>query len=146
MEVILNGEIIEEYPEDKYGPSCLIFGRTRNGRAIHVQCSLPPTIWVITLYEPEPDEWIEFRKRRECPHMKCLVCQSDMVKKKVTVDFRAGDDLFVVEKVPAIVCTHCGERVFAPEITRSIQSLAKKRKNPRRTIAVPVFSLDKAVL
>jgi len=25
-EVILSGEIIEEYSEDKYGPSCLIFG------------------------------------------------------------------------------------------------------------------------
>jgi len=78
--------------------------------------------------------------------MKCLVCHSGMVKKKVAVDLRVGDDLFVVEKVPAIVCTHCGERVFAPKITRSIQSLAKKRKKPRRTIAVPVFSLGKAVL
>ena len=65
MEAILYGEIIEEYAEDKYGPSCLIFGRTRTGRPIHVQCSLPPTVWVITLYEPEPDEWIDFRKRRE---------------------------------------------------------------------------------
>jgi len=65
MEVILSGEIIEEYPEDTYGPSCLIFGRTRNGRPIHVQCSLPPTVWVITLYEPTLDEWIDYRKRRK---------------------------------------------------------------------------------
>jgi hypothetical protein len=27
-EAILNGEVIEEYLDDKYGPSCLIFGRT----------------------------------------------------------------------------------------------------------------------
>ena len=77
--------------------------------------------------------------------MKCLVCHSEMVKKKITVDLRVGDDLFVVEKVPAIVCPNCGERVFAPEITRRIQALAKKRKKPHRTMAVPVFSLDKAV-
>jgi len=64
-EVILSGEIIEEYSEDKYGPSCLIFGRTRTGRPIHVQCSLPPPVWIITLYEPNPDEWINFRKRKE---------------------------------------------------------------------------------
>jgi hypothetical protein len=63
-EVILNGEIIEEYPEDKYGPSCLIFGRTRQGRPIHVQCSLPPTVWIITLYEPDPNEWLDFRNRK----------------------------------------------------------------------------------
>ena len=64
-EVILSGEIIEENPEDKYGPSCLIFGRTRKGRPIHVQCTLPPSVWIITLYEPKPDEWINFRKRKE---------------------------------------------------------------------------------
>ncbi|MEA3385041.1 MAG: DUF4258 domain-containing protein [Thermodesulfobacteriota bacterium] len=28
---ILSGEVIEEYPEDKYGQSCLIYG-VRNGR------------------------------------------------------------------------------------------------------------------
>jgi hypothetical protein len=64
-EVILHGEIIEEYPEDKYGPSCLIFGRTGRERPIHVQCSLPPSVWIITLYEPDPAEWIDFRKRKE---------------------------------------------------------------------------------
>ena len=64
-EVILSGESIEEYSEDKYGPSCLIFGRTRTGRPIHVQCSMPPSVWIITLYEPNPDEWINFRKRKE---------------------------------------------------------------------------------
>ena len=40
-EAISNGEIIEDYPEDKYGPSCLIHGKTAGGRAIHVQCSYP---------------------------------------------------------------------------------------------------------
>ncbi len=36
-ESIFNGEVIENYPEDKYGPSCLIYGKTAGGRAIHVQ-------------------------------------------------------------------------------------------------------------
>jgi len=40
-EVFLKGEVIEDYPEDKYGPSCLIFGRTVSGRPIHIQCSCP---------------------------------------------------------------------------------------------------------
>jgi hypothetical protein len=44
VEALLNGEIIEEYPEDKYGPSCLVLGRTRAGRPLHVQCSLAPTV------------------------------------------------------------------------------------------------------
>lgn len=65
VESILSGEIIEEYPEDKYGPSCLIFGQTRTGKPIHVQCSLSPSVWIITLYEPNPNEWVDFRKRKE---------------------------------------------------------------------------------
>ena len=78
--------------------------------------------------------------------MKCLVCHWEMVKKKVTVDLRIGDELFVVENVPATVCNHCGERVFTPEVTRKLQALAKQRKKPPRTLTVPVFTLDKAPL
>lgn len=65
-EVISNGTIIEDYPEDKYGPSCLIFGMTAVGRPIHIQCSYPSRsiIKIITLYEPDPVCWIDFKKRR----------------------------------------------------------------------------------
>jgi len=61
-----NAEVIEDYPEDKYGPSCLILGRTRANRALHIQCSHPsrPLIKIITLYEPDPRLWIGFRTRR----------------------------------------------------------------------------------
>ncbi len=55
-EVILNGEIIEDYPQDKYGPSCLIYGKTRAMRPLHVQCSAPPRVRVITVYPPNPVE------------------------------------------------------------------------------------------
>lgn len=65
-EAIANGEIIENYPEDKYGPSCLILGFTRAGRPLHIQSSHPsrPLVKIITLYEPDPVEWIDFRVRR----------------------------------------------------------------------------------
>jgi hypothetical protein len=58
------GEIIEEYPDDKYGPSCLIYGKTNANRHIHVQISLPPSVVIITAYEPDEIEWIDFRIRR----------------------------------------------------------------------------------
>lgn len=65
-EAIAGGDVIEVYPEDKYGPSCLIFGVTRAGRPVHVQCSDPsrPTVKIITVYEPDPALWIEFKVRR----------------------------------------------------------------------------------
>jgi len=65
-EAVANGEIIEDYPDDKYGPSCLILGFTQAGRPLHIQCSYPsrPLVKIITLYEPDPAQWIDFRVRR----------------------------------------------------------------------------------
>lgn len=66
-ETIAVGEVIEVYPEDKYGPSCLIFGMTSVGRPLHVQCSDPSRriVKIITLYEPDPDLWIGFKMRKK---------------------------------------------------------------------------------
>ena len=65
-EVFGDAEVIEDYPDDKYGPSCLILGKTGEGRPLHIQCSYPSRslIKIITLYEPDPDLWIDFRIRR----------------------------------------------------------------------------------
>ena len=60
--------VIEDYSRDKYGPSCLLLGFTATGRPIHIQCicSYPsrPLVKIITLYEPDPDQWIDLRTRK----------------------------------------------------------------------------------
>src|SRR5215210_3989461 len=65
-ETIEAGEIIEDYPNDKYGPSCLIFGLTIEGKPLHVQCSYPSRrlLKIITLYEPDALLWIDFKVRK----------------------------------------------------------------------------------
>jgi hypothetical protein len=64
---INDGDIIEDYPDDKYGPSCLVFGMTKKNRPLHVQCSYPSraVIKVITVYEPDPERWIDYKIRRQ---------------------------------------------------------------------------------
>ena len=59
--------IIEDYPDDKYGPSCLVFGVTEAGRPLHIQCSYPdrPLIRIITVYEHDKDLWIDYKIRRK---------------------------------------------------------------------------------
>ena len=61
-----SAEVIEDYPEDKYGPSCLLLGFTQVGRPLHLQCSYPsrPLIKIVTIYEPDPNRWIDNRQRR----------------------------------------------------------------------------------
>jgi len=64
-QAVLFGEVIEDYPDDKYGPSCLILGYTENKRPLHVQVSYPNKIKVITVYEPSLDDWNADLKTRK---------------------------------------------------------------------------------
>ena len=66
-EAIADGEVIEDYPNDKYGPSCLVFGMTKSRRPIHIQCSYPSrkVVKIITLYQPDPEQWIDYKVRRK---------------------------------------------------------------------------------
>lgn len=65
-EAIAGGESIEDYPEDKYGPSCLILGFTSSERPLHVQIGYLPLrlLRVITVYEPDSAEWLDYRTRK----------------------------------------------------------------------------------
>ena len=58
--------IIEEYFDDKYSPSCLLLGFTGVDRPLHILVSLADTdlLRVITVYEPDPAEWIDYTTRR----------------------------------------------------------------------------------
>lgn len=55
---IQNGTIIEDYPDDPRGQSCLILGRSGE-RPIHAVCGWleADEILIITAYQPDPDEW-----------------------------------------------------------------------------------------
>jgi len=60
-------EIIEDYPDDKYSPSALLLGFTQSDRPLHIQVSRveSDTTKIITLYEPDREEWINYRIRRD---------------------------------------------------------------------------------
>jgi len=56
--VIFHGVVVEDYPEDVRGHSCLILGQGDGGRPIHVVCA-PKTSYltIITAYLPNPEQW-----------------------------------------------------------------------------------------
>lgn len=63
-QVLINGEIIEDYPKHHYGPACLVYGKTKQGKVIHILCSLQETVDIVTLYEPSIDKWHDDLKTR----------------------------------------------------------------------------------
>lgn len=65
QEIILSpvAEVIEEYPTDKYSPSCLIYGVTTSRKILHVQSNREGVI--VTVYDPDPEEWIALKRRKK---------------------------------------------------------------------------------
>jgi hypothetical protein len=61
-----NGNIIEEYPDDPRGASCLILGFV-GARPLHVVCGrlAAEEILIITAYEPDRAEWENDWKTRK---------------------------------------------------------------------------------
>ena len=57
-EAVEQGELVEDYPEDARGHSCLILGHGVDGTPLHVVCS-PKTDYlaIITAYIPSSQEW-----------------------------------------------------------------------------------------
>ena len=68
FEAICNGEVITEYSDDRPYPSYLVYGKTDNKRPIHVLCAYnfdDDQVVVVTVYEPDPNLWIDFKKRKK---------------------------------------------------------------------------------
>jgi hypothetical protein len=64
-EVVLLGEVIEDYPEDVRGHSCLMASETAAGRTVHIVCSPKDEyLAIITAYIPDPEEWDETKRKR----------------------------------------------------------------------------------
>ena len=58
--------VIKDDPGDKYGPSCLLLSFTDAKRPLHIECGDPsrPLVKIITVYEPVPDLWADFKTRK----------------------------------------------------------------------------------
>lgn len=69
-QALLCGEIIEQHPDDKPYPSCLVLGWLESGDPLHIKCSCKPgtqKLRIVTVYEPDEAHWekdYKTRKRR----------------------------------------------------------------------------------
>ena len=63
---LLDGEIIEQYPNDYPFPSCLVLNFLNGEIPIHVCVGLGEgKLWIITAYYPDTNEWEDdFKTRR----------------------------------------------------------------------------------
>ncbi len=66
INVIIHGEIIKQYEDDKPFPSCLLLGMSVNDRYLHVVVASDTiNLHIITAYYPNVDEWEpDFKTRK----------------------------------------------------------------------------------
>jgi len=68
IECITNGEIIEQYPDDVPYPSCLVSGKCKTGKPLHIVIGYNKDILccMITAYRPDMDKWEnDYKTRRK---------------------------------------------------------------------------------
>ena len=119
LEVLQRGEIIEEYPDDKPYPSCLILGRTLTGRVLIL---FAPRSKRTQAY-PHSDLSPRARAMGRGIHaaeaaIKCVICKTGEVRSaSVQAEIKAGPDRLLVP-VEAEMCQECGEPYYSTEVLR----------------------------
>ncbi|MCT7996318.1 YgiT-type zinc finger protein [Laspinema olomoucense] len=77
---------------------------------------------------------------------KCHVCGSQESHADwVSEIFKIQGNFYLVENIPAMVCSRCGEEVFSRETTERVRVMLNQETEPIRSIALGVFSYDEAV-
>jgi len=72
----------------------------------------------------------------------CYFCGRGVLEEqRVTVDFRWGDKLVIIENVPAKVCNECGERYYSAKVVREMEQIVKGGRKERE-LCVPVVALE----
>ena len=76
---------------------------------------------------------------------KCHFCGGEVLEKRVTVDYRWGEELVaIIENVPAGVCQICGEQYFKAEVIKEMERLASSEEKPKDVLQIPLRELTVA--
>lgn len=73
--------------------------------------------------------------------VKCHVCRAEeFYQASVSEIFEIEGKFYLVEQIPAIVCSHCGEETFSRETTEKIRLMLHGEAQPIKSISVDVFT------
>ncbi|HAO22372.1 MAG: hypothetical protein BWK80_25445 [Desulfobacteraceae bacterium IS3] len=78
--------------------------------------------------------------------MNCEFCDIKTISRKVKRHHWLHKKLYVIENVPAEVCTECGERYFHAKILDAIDKMLLKEHVVKEHIQVEVINIEEAML
>ncbi len=72
---------------------------------------------------------------------KCHVCNSENSHQDLVSEiFQIEGKFYLVEHIPATICSHCGEESFSRETTEHIRVMLHSKAQPLKSISVDVFT------
>jgi YgiT-type zinc finger domain-containing protein len=75
---------------------------------------------------------------------RCYLCGATTERRNVTAENWWGDELSLVENVPAWVCRQCGETYFDAETSKQLDRLRQAPPATTRTVSVPIYPFEAA--
>lgn len=76
---------------------------------------------------------------------KCHVCgSSESHTEYVSEVFEIDSKFHLVENIPAIVCSRCGEEVFSSETSEAIRVMLHGESKPVKSVVLDVFTFQSA--
>ena len=75
----------------------------------------------------------------------CYYCGGPLQEHLLPRELRWKGQLFVFEDVPTGVCAQCGKKFVKPETAKAIDRVLTERRNPTKTIQVPVYQYEPTV-
>ena len=76
----------------------------------------------------------------------CYICGSQQAKEAVVNEiFQIEGKPILVEHIPAMVCTRCGEKTFSRQTTEQIRRMVHGQAKPIKSISIDVFDFFKKV-
>ena len=74
---------------------------------------------------------------------KCYLCSGIPELRRVTAENWWGEQLVLVENVPAWACRNCGEQYFDADTCRSLDELRASPPREARVLEVPVYAFGR---
>jgi len=73
----------------------------------------------------------------------CEFCDGRMEQRTVQARFPYKGQTIYIDRVPAWVCTHCGEQYFDAPVYKHMEKIARNRDRIDKTISFPLAEYDK---
>jgi HTH-type transcriptional regulator / antitoxin MqsA len=76
---------------------------------------------------------------------KCHVCSSEKShSERVNEIFQIDHKFYLVEGIPAIACSQCGEITFSRQTTEHIRAMLHSQSQPIKAVSMDVYTYEVA--